>query len=71
MTYELPDDYYDTYRDRVGAVTTADVLRAAREHIRPEMLRMVVVGEASLRDKLEKMEFSPVDVRTETATIPR
>ncbi len=71
VTYELPDDYYDTYRDRVGAVTTADVLRAAREHIRPEMLRMVVVGEASLRDKLEKMEFSPVDVRTETATIPR
>lgn len=55
----------------MGAVTTADVLRAAREHIKLEKLRIVVVGEAGLRGKLEEMEFGPVDVRTETATIPR
>ncbi|MBA3578833.1 MAG: insulinase family protein [Gemmatimonadaceae bacterium] len=66
VTYDLPEDYYDTYRDRVGAVTTADALRAAREHIRPEALRMVVVGEASLLDKLEQMQFGPIDVRNET-----
>ncbi|CAN5673233.1 hypothetical protein BH23GEM1_BH23GEM1_02890 [soil metagenome] len=67
VTYELPDDYYDTYRERVGAVTTADVLRAAREHIRPEELRMVVVGDGALRDELERMHFGPVDVRSESS----
>lgn len=67
VTYGLPDDYYDTYRDRVGAVAIADALRAAREHIRPEALRMVVVGDAGLRDQLEDLKFGPVDVRIETA----
>ena len=64
VTYDLPDDYYDTYRDRVGAVTTADVLRAAREHIKPGSLRMVVVGDAGLKQKLEELNVGPVDVRT-------
>ncbi|MEX1186228.1 MAG: pitrilysin family protein [Gemmatimonadaceae bacterium] len=70
VTYDLPDDYYDTYRDRVGAVTTADALRAAREHIRPEALRMVVVGDASLNEKLGSMSFGPIDVRTEMPAAP-
>jgi len=66
VTYDLPEDYYDTYRDRVGAVSTADALRAARGHIRPDSLGMVIVGEASLIDRLEQMQFGPVDVRTAT-----
>ncbi len=63
VTYDLPDDYYDTYRDRVAAVTTADVLRAARDHIKPDSLRMVVVGDASLRESLDGIGLGPVDVR--------
>ncbi len=69
VTYGLPEDYYDTYRDRVAAVTTTDALRAAREHIKPEALRMVVVGDAGLREKLEEMEFGAVDVGTDPAAI--
>jgi zinc protease len=69
VTYDLPDSYYDTYRDRVAAVTTADVLRAAREHIRPEELRVVVVGDASLRERLEEMQIGAVEVRAEAAEI--
>jgi zinc protease len=69
VTYDLPQDHYDTYRDRVGAVTTADALRAARTHIKPETLRMVVVGDAALREKLQEIDFGPLDVRTEGATI--
>lgn len=65
ITYGLPQDYYDTYRERVGAVTTADALRAAREHIKPEALRMIVVGEAGLQEQLGALHFGPVDVRTE------
>jgi zinc protease len=68
VTYDLPEDYYDTYRDRVGAVTTADALRAARTHIKPETLRMAVVGDAALREKLQEIDFGPLDVRTEGAT---
>jgi zinc protease len=69
VTYDLPEDYYDTYRDHVAAVTTADALRAAREHIKPETLRMVVVGDAALRGTLQEIDFGPLDVRTEGAKI--
>lgn len=69
VTYELPDDYYDTYRDRVGAVTTADALRAAREHIRPEALRMVVVGDASVGEKLTQLDLGPLDIRSEESSV--
>jgi zinc protease len=44
--YGLPSDYYETYRDRMAAVTAADVLRVAREHWRPEQLQIVAVGDA-------------------------
>lgn len=63
VIYDLPDDYYGTYRDRVAAVTTADVLRAAREHIQPDSLRLVVVGDPALAPALEQLGFGSVAVR--------
>lgn len=45
VEYQLPDDFYDTYRDHVRAVTTDDVLRVARDHLRPDELQLVVVGD--------------------------
>jgi zinc protease len=65
VTYDLPGDYYDTYRELVGAVTAADALRAAREHIKPDLLRMIVVGDAGLRESLSGLGFDAVDVHTE------
>jgi zinc protease len=47
VTYDLPMDYFDQYRDAVRAVTVDDVLRAAREHLHPELLQLVVVGDAA------------------------
>lgn len=44
--YDLPDDYYRSYRDRVRGVTPAHAARAARRHIRPGELCTVVVGNA-------------------------
>ena len=44
--YGLPGDYLQSYRDNVSAVTADDVQRVAREHIRPESLAIVVVGDA-------------------------
>src|SRR5690606_18439006 len=54
----LPNDHLARYRDRVAAVTAADVQRVAREHIRPDRAVVVVVGDATqILDKVEK--FGP------------
>jgi zinc protease len=44
--FGLPDDELDRYRPQVAAVTAADVLAAARRHIRPDELSVVVIGDA-------------------------
>ena len=48
VIHELPDDYYDRYRERVRAVTTDGVLRAAQKHLDPDNLRIVVVGDPAV-----------------------
>jgi zinc protease len=40
-----PSAYWSRYRDRIAAVTAADVLRVARRHVRPRELLAVVVGD--------------------------
>ncbi len=44
--YGLPEDYLQTYRDNISAVTLDDVQRVAREYIHPDDLAMVIVGDA-------------------------
>jgi len=59
--YGLPADSLDTYRRRVRDATPADAAAAAREHIHPQQLSIVVVGPAeALRSQLEP--FGPVEV---------
>jgi zinc protease len=63
VIHELPDDYYDRYRERVRAVTTAGVLRAAQRHLHPDELRVVVVGDpAVIAAPLAGVGGAPVDV---------
>jgi zinc protease len=45
FVHDLPDDELDRYRSSIEAVTADDVLRVAREHIRPEAAAVVVVGD--------------------------
>jgi hypothetical protein len=45
--YGLPDDYLQTYRDNVNAITADDVLAAAQKYVRPDEMAIVIVGDAA------------------------
>ncbi|MEP6646750.1 MAG: insulinase family protein [Saprospiraceae bacterium] len=44
LMYNLPPDYYQTYLQRLSAVTIDDVARMAKKYITPNKARIVVVG---------------------------
>lgn len=50
--YNLPKDYYNTYLQRLSALTPEDVMAAAKKYIRPENCNIVVVGNESEAEKL-------------------
>jgi zinc protease len=63
VTFGLPEDYYDTYRSNIGAVTTSDVLNAAKAHVKPDELQIVVVGNADvLKPQMEALSVGPLSV---------
>lgn len=44
VKYELPEDHYATYLERLEKVTVADVQAIAQKYIRPDKANIVVVG---------------------------
>jgi zinc protease len=44
--YDLPSDYLKTYRDRINAVSTEDILRVAQKYVTPDRAAVVIVGDA-------------------------
>ncbi len=59
----LPDDELARYRDLVEAVTAADVQKAAQDHIHPDRLAIVLVGDADIVAKdLEAAGFGDLEV---------
>ena len=60
--YDLPADWWQTYRSHLEAIGPQDVVEAARELIRPEELLIMVVGDASrIGDELAAAGFGPVE----------
>lgn len=63
--YNLPADYWDTYPQKVAAVTVDDVQRAARKYIDLDHLQVVAVGDASkareILSKYGKVEVYDAD----------
>ncbi|MEA2164689.1 MAG: zinc protease [Thermoanaerobaculia bacterium] len=45
--YDLPQDYFDRYRENIGAVSKSDVEHVAKKYIDPEQVIIVIVGNAS------------------------
>lgn len=53
-------DFWDTYRDRIRAVTADDVLRVARKYLTPDKMVILAVGNADemLKGSPDKPDFS-------------
>ncbi len=52
--YNLPEDYYSTYLERLQAVTVADVQNAARKYVTADRANIVVVGNKDeIADKIK------------------
>src|SRR5262249_7029816 len=63
VVHGLPEDYYDRYRERVRGVTRDQILEAARQHLHPEALQLVAVGDPTvIRQRLASLEFGPITV---------
>jgi zinc protease len=64
-TFQLPDDYFDTYRDRVAGVSTSEVTKVAAEHLDPRQLQIVAAGDpALLRAELSAIDGGELLART-------
>ena len=69
--HELPDDELSRYRTSIEAVTAADVLRVAREHVRPEAAAVVLVGDHdAFGDELHAASIAPVEVIEDSLDLP-
>ncbi len=44
----LPNDYLETYRDRIQAVTIEDIQRVAKKYVKPDEAAVIVVGDGAL-----------------------
>ncbi len=66
LYHGLPLDYYNTYVASIQAVTTEEIARAARTHLRPNDLQVLVVGDPdkvqpTLKALWEKQTFGRGD----------
>ncbi len=56
--YKLPKDYYETYLQKLQAVTVADVQAMAKRLIKPSNAYITVVGNREVSEKLSKFAKS-------------
>lgn len=62
LVFDLPDDFFATYRDRIRSVTREGVMDAGRSVLRPDELVTLVVGDgARVRGPLEDLGLGPVE----------
>lgn len=45
--YNLPEDFYEKYLDKINAVTLEDVQKAAKEHFKVDNSRIVIIGKGT------------------------
>ncbi len=63
LTRQLPLDYYATYREKLAALTPAEVHAAARKVLDPDALTIVVVGDlAKVEAPIRQLNLGTVEV---------
>ncbi|MFS8638140.1 MAG: hypothetical protein FWJ74_08630, partial [Gemmatimonadota bacterium] len=61
VIFDLPDDYFQQYRQRIAEVSPEDVHRVARQHLRLDRLAIVIVGDAErIASSLEDLGLGAV-----------
>jgi zinc protease len=67
IVFDLPHDYFNTYRDNIAKVTTRDVLEAAKAYVNPELLQVLVVGNPDLvQTQMAELAIGKLSVREAT-----
>ncbi|MCB0620533.1 MAG: insulinase family protein [Saprospiraceae bacterium] len=57
VRYNLPDDYYSTYLEKVASVTADDILAMAQKYVHPAKAYLLVVGnKKAVADKLVQFD---------------
>lgn len=60
-TFQLPVDYFESYRERIAAVTSNEVARVAREHLHLDRMSIIVVGNAAeIEQDLRALGFGDI-----------
>jgi predicted Zn-dependent peptidase len=58
--FGLPEEYWDTYAEKIMAITAADVMRIAKKYVPYDNVQIIAVGDGDkIRDLLKK--FGPVE----------
>ncbi len=69
LIYDMPLDYYNTYRERLSAVTAAEVQAIAAQRLVPGAVTMVVVGDlAAIEAPIRARNFGNVEVWSREGT---
>jgi predicted Zn-dependent peptidase len=64
VLYGLPLDFYNSYVQRVGAVTQADVQRVAKQYVDPDRVAVVIVGDRkSIEPGVRSLRLGEISVR--------
>lgn len=69
MLYGLPADYFDTYIERIQAVTKADLARVAREYLNPEQFAIVVGDQSRVEAGLRELPYGLDIIKLEKPVI--
>lgn len=70
-TYGLPDDYWNTYATRVGALQMADANRAAVRVVKPGAITWVIVGDsAKIKAPLETLGLPVKSIDADGKPLP-
>jgi zinc protease len=64
IVFDLPEDYFDSYRQNIQSVSAEQVLDAAQKHLRPELLQTLIVGDvAAIRESVGELGLGVIDAQ--------